>query len=71
MTGNEVPANVNNAAEIQVESDNLQSKMQQDYVNEYDHPFEYQCRNGNFCFKLVVTKILLKGQMRIYDKDLR
>ena len=70
MTGNEVPANVNNAAEIQVESDNLQSKMQQDYVNEYDHPFEYQCSNGNFCFKLVVTKILLKGQMRIYDKHL-
>lgn len=71
MTRSEVPANVNNAAVIQVESDNLQSKMQQDYVNEYDHPFEYQCRNGNFCCKLVITKIPLTGQMRIYDKDLR
>ena len=56
ITRNEVPTNFNNAADIQVESGNLQSNMERDYLNQWDHPFEYNCPNGNYCFKLIVTE---------------
>ena len=34
ITRNEVPTNFNNAADIQVESGNLQSNMERDYLNQ-------------------------------------
>ena len=56
ITRNEVPGTFNNAADIQIESGNLQPKKEQDYLSEHEHPFEFPCRNGNFCCKLIVTE---------------
>ena len=62
MARNEVPANFNNAAEILVESGNLQPKKKRDYLKEYNHAFQFQCPNGNFCCKFVVTKYCTKKE---------
>ena len=47
---NEVPTNFNNGAETEVESFNLQPNKRWDYFNEYDHPFKFNCEEGNLYF---------------------